>query len=108
VYRRFLRWPLLPLLIIGIVNIAPWYGYVFYGVDRRIALPVIVALAFAAGWFTHEKLWGTVVIMLAATMFLGGPRHGHPWQWLIYGFMYPVMLAYFALEMGPIIQPTTS
>jgi hypothetical protein len=98
-----LRWPLLPILLIGIANIAVWYGFAFSGLSWQWSLTFLVNLAWLAGWYTREKLWGTVIVLLIPTMFIGGEQHGQPWQWLVYSFGYfvqnmaPIILAYFAV-----------
>jgi hypothetical protein len=101
--NRLLRWPVLPILLIGIVNIPAWYAWAFWGLDRRWSLMALVGLGFVAGWFTQEKLWATIVVLLVPTMFLGGEYHGQPWQWLVYGLLNPFRLAYFAQNMGPVV-----
>jgi hypothetical protein len=93
-----LRWPFLPVLLIGIANIPVWCAVnAFWGVDRW-SLMLLMGLAFMAGWYTQEKLWGTALVMLAPTMFIGGAYHGHPWLWLMYG-----RYAYFVQSMTPFI-----
>jgi hypothetical protein len=99
----WLRWPLLPVTLIGIANVPAWYGLAFWGLDWRWALTLPIGLAFMAGWYTQEKMWGTLLVMLAPTMFIGSERHGRPWQWLVFGFANPILLAYFVQNMTPLI-----
>jgi hypothetical protein len=70
------RWPLLSILVIGLLNIPAWYGLSFWGLDWRLAVPILIGLAFTAGWYTQEKAWGTMIALLAPVMFIGGERHG--------------------------------
>jgi len=98
-----LRWPLLPITLIGIANVEAWYAYSFWGLNWRWSLFLLVGLAFIAGWYTREKLWGTVLVMLVPTMFVGGDYHGHPWQWLVFSFVNPLILGYFLQNMTPIV-----
>ena len=82
-------WPLLPLLIIGIVNVLACYWTVYWGLDWRIGVLTLISLALAAGWFTTERTWGIVLALMMPVMFIGGERHGRPWHWLIGGLFYP-------------------
>lgn len=89
------RWPLLPVLIIGLLNIPAWYGFAYWGLNRWLGVTSLLVLALCAGWFATEKPWGIVLAMMAPTMFVGDGHHGYPWQHLIFGLRFPPLLLYF-------------
>jgi len=101
--RSLLRHPLSGVFLLGCVSIPVWYGFAFWGGDWRGAVPVLIVLAFLSGWYTRDKAWGTLLVMLAPTMFLGSERHGRPWMWLAYGFRIPLLWIYFLENMDLII-----
>ena len=101
------RWVLLPLLLIGLINVPVCYWTVYWGLDWRIGLAGLTMLAFAGGWFTPQKTWGAIVALLMPVMFLGGPSHGRPWQLLIGGLIDPrlliPLLIYFLINVAPVL-----
>lgn len=75
--RKLAQWGLLPLLMIGLVNVPVCYWTAYWGLDWRIGLAGLIVLALAAGWFTPGKwLWGAVLALFDA-----GPvrRRQLPW-----------------------------
>jgi hypothetical protein len=101
--RSVFRHPLLGVFLIGCVNIPVWYGFTFWGMDWRPSVLALIGLAFLSGWCTRYKAWGTLLVMLAPTMFVGSERHGRPWMWLAYGFLHPLLWIYFLTNMVTII-----
>jgi hypothetical protein len=94
-------WPLLPLLLIGLINVLVCYWTAYWGLDCRIGFAALTVLAFAAGWVTPEKLWGAVLALLVPVMFLAS--QGRPWQLPIGLIVYPFLLIHFVLNIGPIV-----
>jgi hypothetical protein len=90
------------------VNTEVWYSLSFYDKDWRICIPLLIGLAFLAGWYTREHSWGAFLVLLAPVMFVGSERHGRPGQWLISCFFLPLqytplLWVYFIYNMAPII-----
>ena len=63
----------------------------------------LIVLALTAGFFTAEKTWAVVVVLLLPVMFVGSDRHGRPWDWLVGSLIFPPLLIYFLMNMGPVI-----
>ena len=68
--RASLRWPLLPVLLIGVANILAWHAVNAYWVCWSGA-DVAIGIALVAGWYARENFWGVVLLMLVPTMFIG-------------------------------------
>jgi hypothetical protein len=43
------------------------------------------------------------VVLLLPPMFVGSARHGRPCDWLLGSLIFPHMLIYFLMNMGPVI-----
>jgi hypothetical protein len=95
--------PTFTLLFVGLINVPLCYWMAFWGLDWRIGLTALALLAFGAGCGTPAKASQVVAVLLVPMLFVGGPRHGRPWQWLVAGLMYPPLLIDFLFNMGPVI-----
>lgn len=84
------------VLAFGLVNVLVWrYCLLLFEFHWYTVAPAGV-FALMAGWWTQEKPWFTAIALSIAPLIIaGGPRHGYPWQWLLFPLLWPYFLQNF-------------
>jgi hypothetical protein len=80
----------------GLVNVLVWrYCLLLFEFHWYTVAPA-GACALLAGWWTQEKPWFTAIALSIAPLIVaGGPRHGYPWQWLLFPLLWPYFVQNF-------------
>lgn len=100
---KALRWPLLPLLSIGLMQIALCRDVQLGRGNPAVVLAATAALAVVAGLTIPTKPWIAVVVLIIPVMFLGGSYHGRPIDCLLGSVVFPPLLIRFVTDMTPVI-----